>query len=182
MTPWSVLRKGAWILAGAAVIALCLLLLIGDVLIFLVSYSNPADSYTGQDGDRAVSWIWLGMLVAASALAFAVVRLPVTYRRLRDSATANGQGLTTLLAGQHFWRLVRTLMTFNTPIMIVVAAVVVYETVVTTHPQSTPAGTFLWAATAGVIIAASVTTLEVFLLRIARTRPAAKDGPGTGER
>jgi hypothetical protein len=153
--------------------ALWLLLLVVDALSFLVSYAHPPDSYTGQDGDRAVSWVWLGMLVAASALAFAVVRLPVTYRRLRTSARSNGQGLTELLASQQLWRLTRILMTFNTPITIVIAAVVAYAVVITPHPQSAPAGTLLWAAAAGAIIAASITPLEVFLLRCQPVRNAA---------
>jgi len=51
-------------------------------LYFMVSYTQPADTYTGQGWDRAMSWVFLGMLVGASALAIAVVRLPVSYRRL----------------------------------------------------------------------------------------------------
>jgi hypothetical protein len=168
LTLWPGVRKGAWLLAGAAAIAFCLLLLVADVLSFLVSYTNPPDSYTGQDGDRAVFWYWLGMLVTACAMAFAVVRLPVTYRRVRASARSIRQGVTVWLAGQQLWRLTRILMTFNTPIMIVIAAVAAYTAVVTSHPQSAPAGTLLWAAAAGVIIAASITALEVFLLRLFR--------------
>lgn len=175
------MRRGAWILAGVVVIALCLILLVSDVLIFLVSYTNPANSYTGQDDDRAVSWFWLGMLVTACALAFAIVRLPVTYRRLRALVRSNGQGVTVWLASQRFWRLAWILMTFNTPIMIIIAAVAAYEAVVTSRPQSAPAGTLLWAAAVGVIIAASITALEVFLLRIARIRHAAKETRGTSE-
>ena len=158
-------------------ITLCLVLLVGDALFFLISYSNPADSYTGQDFDREASWYWLGMLVAASALAFAVVRLPVTYRRLRAPARSNGQSLTELLASQQLWRQTRILMTFNAPITIVIAAVAGYA-VVNSRPQGAPAGTLLWAAAAGVIVAASITMLEVFLLRC---QPASKT-PDTSER
>ena len=165
-----------------AVIALCLVLLVADALSFLVSYANPANSYTGQDLDRAVSWYWLGMLVAASALAFAVVRFPVTYRRLRASARSNRQSMTELLASQQLWRLTWILMTFNAPITIVIAAVAAYRVVVTSHPQSAPAGILLWAAAAGVIIAASITMLEVFLLRAARGRHSAKNTPDPSER
>jgi len=165
-----------------AVTSLCLVLLVADGLSFLISYANSADSYTGQDFDRAVSWYWLGMLVAASALAFAVVRLPVTYRRLRAAARSNGQGLIEFLASQQLWRLTRILMTFNTPITIVIAAVAAYTVVVTSHPQSAPAGILLWAAAAGVIIAASITTLEVFLLRAAYNRHPIKNTPDASER
>jgi hypothetical protein len=148
------------------VITLWLLVLLADALFFLVSYTQPPDSYTGQDWDRAMSWVVLGMLVAASALAFAVVRLPVTYRRLRASARASGHSVPELLARQQLWRLTRVLMTFNTPIMIIIAVAAAWTAVVTTsYQQSAPAGTLLWAAAAGAIIAVSLTTLEVFLLR-----------------
>jgi hypothetical protein len=158
-----------------AVIALWLLVLLADALFFLESYTQPTDSYTGQDWDRAMSWVLLGILVAASALAFAVVRLPVTYRRLRTSAGSNGVGLPELLASQQLWRLARILMTFNTPIMIVVAAVAAYTAVATSHQQSAPAGTLLWATAAGVITAAFITTSEVFLLRRFREGPGPAD-------
>jgi len=77
---WSAVRRGAWLLVSVAVLAFWLLILLADVLCFLVSYTQPVDSYTGQDWDRAMSWVLFGMLVAASALAIAVVRLPVSYR------------------------------------------------------------------------------------------------------
>jgi hypothetical protein len=168
-------RRGAWLFADVVALGLWLLVLLADALFFLVSYTQPADSYTGQDWDRAMSWVLLGILVAASALAFAVVRLPVTYRCLRISARSNSQGLTGLLASQQPWRLARILMTFNTPIMIVMAAVAAYAAVATSHQPSAPAGTLLWAAAAGVIIAASITTLEVFLLRRLRQDPGPAD-------
>jgi hypothetical protein len=169
LTLWSAVRRGAWLLAGVTVVALWLVLLVADGLTFLVSYTQPPDSYTGQDFDRETSWYWLGLLVAASALAFAVVRLPVTYRRLRTSASFIGLGMIDLLASQRRWQLARTLMTFNAPIMIVAATAAAYThaAVAVSHQQSVPApaGILLWAAVAGVAVAAFITTLEVLLLR-----------------
>jgi hypothetical protein len=162
---WPTVRRGAWLVADVAVIALWLLLLLADVLYFLVSYTQPADSYTGQDWDRAMSWVFLGMLVAVSALAIVVVRLPVTYRRLRTSARSSGQGVMEWLANQQLWRLARMLMTFNAPIMIVIAAVAVFTAIVSSRQQSAPAGALLWAAATGMSTAVPATALEVFLLR-----------------
>jgi hypothetical protein len=147
-----------------AVIALWVLILLGDVLFFLTSYSQPADSYTGQDTDRATSWFLLGVLVAASALAIAVVRLPVSYRHLQALARFNGHGVKKWLSIQHPLWLARTLLTFNVPIMIVIAVAAVITALVTSG-QSAPAGTVLWAAAAGIIAAAPVTALQIFLLR-----------------
>jgi hypothetical protein len=162
---WPTVRKGAWLLAGVAVIALWLLVLFAAVFSFLVSYTKPLGSYTGQDWDRAMSWVFLGMLVAASALAFVVVRLPVAYRRLQFSARSNGQGVKEWLASQQLWGLARMLMTFNAPVMIVLAVVATFTAVATFDLQNAPAGALLWAAAAGIITAASITTLEVLLLR-----------------
>jgi hypothetical protein len=103
------------------------------------------------------------MLVAAFALAIAIVRLPVSYRRLRASARSDGQGVKEWLANQQLWRLARALMTFNAPIMIVIAVVAVFTAIATSYHRA-PAGALLWAAAAGMITAASVTALEVFLL------------------
>jgi hypothetical protein len=161
---WSAVRRGVWLLAGVAVIAFWVLVLLADALYFLVSYTQPVDSYTGQDWDRAMSWVLLGMVVAVSALAIAVVRLPVSYRRMRASARSKGQGVKEWLASQQPWRLARTLMTFNSPTMIVAAVVAAFTAVATSYHRA-PAGALLWAAAAGMIIAASVTALEVFLLR-----------------
>jgi multisubunit Na+/H+ antiporter MnhG subunit len=47
-----------------------------------------------------MSRVFLGMLVAAFVLAIAVVRLPVSYRRLRASARSDGQGVKEWLAHQ----------------------------------------------------------------------------------
>jgi hypothetical protein len=160
---------------------LWLLLLLEDALLFLESYSGPMGSYTGQDWDRAMSWVVLGMLVAASALVFAVVRLPVTCRSLLTSARSNGQGLIESLASQRPWRLARILMAFNTPVMIVIAPVATLTVVITFHDQGAPAGVLLWAAAAGVVIAASITALEVFLLRAARKWRSTTGTPDTTE-
>jgi multisubunit Na+/H+ antiporter MnhG subunit len=161
---WSAVRMGAWLLAGVAVLALWVLVLLADAYSFLVSYTRPLGAYTGQDGDRAMSWVLLGLLVAASALAIAVVRLPVSYRRLRASARSDGQGVKEWLASQQLWPLARALMTFNTPIMIVTAVVAVLTAIATSYHRA-PAGALLWAAAAGTAAAASVTALEVFLFR-----------------
>ena len=161
---WPVARAGAWLLACVAVIGLWLLILIADALLFLMSYTQPADSYTGQDTDRAGSWFFLGVLVAVSALAVAVVRLPVRYLRLRAMARSDGYGVTQWLARQHPLGLARTLVNFNVPIMIVIAVVAVVA-FIATFGQTPPAGALLWAAAAGMITAYPVTALEVFLLR-----------------
>jgi hypothetical protein len=90
---WRTVGRGTWVLAGITAVALWVLVLLVDALFFLMSYTQPVDTNTGQDWDRAMSWVFLGMLVAASALAIAVVRLPVTYRRVRASARSNVQGV-----------------------------------------------------------------------------------------
>ena len=164
MKLWPTVRRGAWLLACAAVIALWVLILLADGLFFLMSYTQPGDSYTGQNSDRAASWFLLGVLVAASALAIAVVRLPVSYCHLRALARFNGRGVKEWLASQHPLWLARTLMAFNAPIMTVLAVVAVVATLVAFN-DSAPAGTVLWTAAAGMIAAAPVTALEIFLLR-----------------
>ena len=68
------------------------------------------------------------------------------------------------LASQQLWRLARTLMTFNTPIMVVTAVVAALTAIAISYHRA-PAGALLWAAAAGAIFAASLTALEVFLLR-----------------
>lgn len=161
---WRAVRRSAWLLASVAVIAFCLLVLLADALFFLESYTQPVDTYTGQDWDRAMSWVVLGLLVAASALAFAVVRLPVSYQRLRASARSDGRDVREWLARQQLWRLARVLMAFNVPVMIVIAVVAVLTAIAASWHRA-PAGALLWAAAAGVIIAAPATALEVFLLR-----------------
>ena len=67
------------------------------------------------------------------------------------------------LANQQLWRLARTLMTFNAPIMIVIAVVAAFTAIATSYHRA-PAGALLWAAAAGMITAASATALKVFLL------------------
>jgi hypothetical protein len=146
------------------VIGFWVLVLLADAFYFLVAYAQPVDSYTGQDWDRAMSWVLLGVLAAASALVFAVVRLPVSYGRLRASARSGGRGVREWLASQQLWRLAGTLMIFNTPVMIVTAVVAALAAIAVSWHRA-PAGALLWAAAAGVIAAASVTALEVFLLR-----------------
>jgi hypothetical protein len=155
--------KGTWVLAGIASIALCVLVLLVDALFFLMSYTQPVDTYTGQDWDQAMSWVLLGMLVAASALAVVVVRLPARYRRLRAAARSGGHGVKEWLARQQVWRLARILMGFNCPIMIV-AAVLAALVAIATSFHNAPAGALLWAAAGGVITAALATAVEVFLL------------------
>jgi hypothetical protein len=157
-------RRVAWLLACVAVTALWVLILLADGLFFLMSYTQPADSYTGQDWDRAASWFLLGLLVTASALAIAVIRLPVVYCRLRALARFNGYGLKHWLARQHPLWLARTLMTFNAPIMIIIAVGTVITALVVLN-ASAPAGTVLWTAAAGLIAAGPVTAVEIFLLR-----------------
>lgn len=161
---WRTVGMGIWVLAGITSIALWVLVLLADGLFFLFSYTSPDDSYTGQDWDRAMSWVLLGMLVAASALAFAVVRLPISYGRVRTSARSSEQGVKEWLALQQPWRLARMLMSFNGPITII-AAVVAALTAVATSFHNAPAGTPLWAAAAGIITAVLTTAVEVFLLR-----------------
>jgi hypothetical protein len=156
--------RGTWVLAGIVAVALWLLVLLADAFSFLVSYTQPLGAYTGQDGDRAESWVLLGMLVAASALAIAVVRLPATYRSVRASARSDGQGVRDWLARQQLWRLARMLMSFNGPLMIV-AAVAAALTAIAISYHDAPAGAPLWAAAAGLMTAAVITALEVFLLR-----------------
>jgi hypothetical protein len=68
------------------------------------------------------------------------------------------------LASQQLLRLARALMTFNAPIMIVIAVVAVSTAIATSYHRA-PAGALLWAAAAGTVAAASVTALEVFLFR-----------------
>src|SRR5258706_7782369 len=58
------------------------------------------------------------MLVAASALAVVVVRLPARYQRLRASARSGGYGVREWLAHQQGRRLARRLTGLNCPIMI----------------------------------------------------------------
>jgi hypothetical protein len=161
---WRTVGKGTWVLAGIASIAMWVLVLLADSLFFLFSYTQPVDSYTGQDWDRAMSWVVLWMLVAASALAFAVVRLPAGYGRVRTSARSSGQGVKEWLAHQQPRRLACMLMSFNCPITIVVAVVAALTAVATTF-HNAPAGVPLWAAAAGTITAALITAVEVFLLR-----------------
>jgi MFS family permease len=156
--------KGTCVLAGAASFALCVLVLLADGLYFLMSYTQPVDTYTGQDWDRAASWFLLGILVAASALAVAAVRLPARYRHLRASARSSGHGVKEWLAHQQGWRLARMLMGFNCPIMIVGAVLVALVAIATSFHHA-PAGALLWAAAGGVITAAMMTAVEVFLLR-----------------
>ncbi|HEX9519501.1 MAG TPA: hypothetical protein VF940_25395 [Streptosporangiaceae bacterium] len=156
--------KGTWVLAGIASIALWVLVLLVDGLDFLMSYTQPVGTYTGQDGDRDAFWVLLGMLVAASALAVVVVRLPARYQRLRASARSGGHGVREWLAHQQGWWLARMLTGFNCPIMIV-AAVLVALVATATSFHNAPAGALLWAAAGGAITAAMTTAAEVFLLR-----------------
>jgi hypothetical protein len=111
-----------------------------------------------------MSWVLLGMLVAASALAIAVVRLPASYRLLRVSARSNEQGLREWLSHQPLWPLARTLMGFNGPVTIVAAVVVMFVAIAISYHDAS-VGVPLWAAAAGVVAAALITAAEVFLLR-----------------
>jgi hypothetical protein len=170
---WRPLGKGAWVLAGIASIALWVLVLIADALSFVVSYAQPFGSYTGQEWDRAMSWVLLGILVAASALVIAVVRLPARYRHVLASARSGDQSVKEWLACQQPWRLTRLLMGFNGPITIA-AAVVPMLVAIASSFRHAPAGALLWAAAAGMITAALITAVEFFLIRRGQRQPHAR--------
>lgn len=169
MTLVPALRKAAWILAAASSVALGALLLLSVVLYFLVSYGQPAGTYTGQDYDRALSWVLAGMLAGAWALAVVIIRLPVRYRRLRALARSDGLCLTRWLAGQQSWRLAWMLMGFNGPVMVVVAVAGALAAIALSY-HSAPAGAVLWAAAGGCAAAAAATAVQVAALRCQAAR------------
>jgi len=166
---WPTVIRGTWFLAGTAAIAFWVLILFADGLLFWQSYAEPLGTYTGQEWDRAASWLLLGLLVGASALAIAVVWLPTAYRRIRVLARANGQDVLGWLVRRRPWQLTIMLMSFNAPLVIVAAVAAVLAAIAISYHQP-PAGAALWAAGAGIVIAAVITAVEIFLLRRALRR------------
>jgi hypothetical protein len=61
--------KDAWVVSAVATALIALLISLMIALYFDMSYGQPADTYTGQDWDRAASWLMLTPSMAAIALA-----------------------------------------------------------------------------------------------------------------
>jgi hypothetical protein len=153
-----------WFLAGIVAIAFWVLMLFADGLLFLQSYTQPLGTYTGQEWDRAASWLFLGVLVGASALAIAVVWLPAAYRRIRILARAEGQGVLGWLARRRLWQLAGMLMSFNCPLVITTAVAAMLSAIAISYHRAPPVAP-LWAAGAGMVTAAVITVVEILLLR-----------------
>jgi hypothetical protein len=172
---WPIVVRGTWLLASFAAIAFWVLMLFADGLLFLQSYTEPLGTYTGQEWDRGASWLLLGVLVGASALAIAVVWLPAAYRRIRILARAEGQGVLGWLARRRQWRLAGMLMSFNGPLVIVMAVAAMLTAIATSYHRA-PVGAPLWAAGAGIVTAAVITAVEIFLLRRGLRHPVRVGG------
>lgn len=72
-----------WVTAGAAVAAAWVLSAFMALTTFLVAFGSPADSYTGQVGDRQSALGFLAVAAALTVVAFIVVIAPLVRRRRR---------------------------------------------------------------------------------------------------
>jgi hypothetical protein len=75
-----------WAAAAIACISFWLFLAVGTAVMFLESYGNPPDTYTGQDADRGGAWVALAALALLTVIAAAII-LPFFRLRRRRQLT-----------------------------------------------------------------------------------------------
>jgi hypothetical protein len=107
--------KGAWVVSAVAIALGALFVALMTALYFDMSYGQPPDSYTGQDWDRAASWLMLALSIAAVALAVLIGYIPVRLRKLRACAQAASRRLLPWLGAQRPTFQFGTLLSFNLP-------------------------------------------------------------------
>lgn len=153
---------------------------VSSSLYFGMSYGQPPDTYTGQDWDRAASWLMLAVSMAAIALAILTGYFPARLRRIRAHARGDGLGLLPWLGTQRRAFLFGNLVAVNLPLMVFLLVagmlIAIAEARVAIAPVWLPAGSLLSGAGMGFVLSAA----EVWLLR--RGRPHGRKPPPRGSR
>jgi hypothetical protein len=155
--------KAAWVVSAVATVLMALFITLMTALYFDMSYGQPADSYTGQDWDRAASWLMLTLSMTAIALAALISYIPARLRRLRARAHAANCSLRPWLGAQRPAFRFGILLSLNLPLTVLLVDVGVLITITNARlappPVWMPAGSLLAGTTAGVALSAAETWL-----------------------
>src|SRR5258708_39500681 len=85
--------KAAWVVSAVAAAAMAVFIASMTALYFDMSYGQPLGTYTGQDSDRAASWLMLALSMAAIAVAVLVGYVPGPLPRVPGAGGRAGPGL-----------------------------------------------------------------------------------------
>jgi len=161
--------KGAWVVSAVAIACMALFIALMTALYFDMSYGQPSDSYTGQDWDRAASWLMLTLSMAAIALAVLSGYIPVRLRKLRACARATSRSLLPWLGAQRPTFQFGTLLSFNLPLTVFLSDVGLLIAIAQARfapaPVWLPAGSLL----CGTGVAVALSAAETWLLHRSRT-------------
>jgi hypothetical protein len=155
--------KGAWVVSAVATALMALVIALITALYFDMSYGQPPDTYTGQDWDRAASWLMLTLSMAAIALAVLIGYVPARLRKLRARAHASRRRLLPWLSAQRPPFQFGTLLSFNLPLTVFLLDVGLFIAIgqsrLAPPPAWLPAGSLLGGTGAGVALSAAGTWL-----------------------